>query len=67
HGLPFTTRWLEKEYGVGKTRLALRELQRNGSITAHPPLPERRGGLVSQHEHSVIVKDKPIIYTWPDD
>ena len=64
HGLPFTTRWLEKEYGVGKTRLALRELQRNGSITPHPPLPERRGGLVSQHEHSVIVKDKPLIYTW---
>ena len=67
HGLPFASRWLEKEYGVGKTRIALQELQRNNSIKAHPPLSEKRGGLVSQHEHSVIVKDKPIIYTRLED
>lgn len=66
-GLPFTTRWLTKEHPVGKVNYALRELQANGSIIAHPPLPDRDKGMVSQHEHSVIIMDKPIVYTKLDD
>lgn len=67
NGLPFASRWIEKEFGIGKTRLALMELQRNGSLIAHPPLREIGKGLVSQHEHSFIVADKPIITTNVDD
>ncbi|MBN1175859.1 type II methionyl aminopeptidase [Candidatus Woesearchaeota archaeon] len=66
-GLPFASRWLEREFGAGKTRLALMELQKNGSLIAHPPLREIGKGMVSQHEHSFIVGDKPIITTKIDD
>lgn len=62
-GLPFTSRWLIKKFGEGKTRFALRELRRKEMITEHPPLLDREKGLVSQSEHTVIVKDKPIITT----
>lgn len=65
--LPFASRWLEKEFGSAKTRLALSELQKNGSLISHPPLREIGKGLVSQHEYSFIVKDKPIITTKVDD
>ncbi|MBD3209298.1 type II methionyl aminopeptidase [Candidatus Woesearchaeota archaeon] len=63
HGLPFAARWLERIHGAGKTRIGLKELHRIGALQAHPPLPEQNDGLVSQHEHSVIVQDKPIIFT----
>lgn len=63
NGLPFTTRWLSKEFGVGKTRLALKELTRAGIIHGHPPLKEIGDGLVSQHEHSFMVRDKPLVST----
>lgn len=63
NGLPFTTRWLTRKLGVGKTKFGLRELMQHGVIDAHPPLPEIGGGLVSQAEHSVLVKDSPVITT----
>ncbi|MBN1275530.1 type II methionyl aminopeptidase [Candidatus Woesearchaeota archaeon] len=66
-GLPFTTRWLTRIHGHGKTRYALNELARLGALHEHPPLPEQGGGLVSQHEHSVIVQDKPLIFTRLDE
>lgn len=66
-GLPFTTRWLVKDFGVGKTKLGLKELERAGVIHSHPPLKEVANGLVSQHEHSFLVKDKPVITTNIDD
>lgn len=59
-GLPFATRWLQQQMGVGKTKFALNELQRAGIIDAHPPLKEVSDGLVSQREHTFIVGDKPI-------
>jgi len=62
-GLPFASRWLTKKFGVAKTSIALRELSQLGMLDAHPPLLDKSQGLVSQAEHSVIVKDKPIIYT----
>ena len=63
NGLPFTTRWLTKKLGEGKTRFALRELTNLEMLEQHPPLVDRNKGLVSQAEHSVIVADKPIILT----
>ena len=61
--LPFARRWLVRKFGAGKTSFALRELLQADILRAYPPLPEKADGLVSQFEHSVIVKDKPIIYT----
>src|SRR3989344_2180585 len=67
NGMPFTTRWLTRKLGKGSTALGLKELQRVGAITAHPPLVEVSGAKVAQFEHSMIVRDKPIVYTRHDD
>lgn len=66
NGLPFTTRWLVKDLGFGKTKLGLKELERAGIIHGHPPLKEVANGMVSQHEHSFLVRDKPVITTKTD-
>lgn len=63
NGLPFTTRWLARKFGRGAAALGLRELERLGIIKSYPPLAEVTGKKVTQFEHSMIVKDKPIIYT----
>lgn len=62
-GLPFAKRWLERKFGTPKTNFALRALIRNGCLTEHYPLFDKNRGIVSQAEHSVIVKDKPIVFT----
>ena len=64
--LPFASRWLVKEHGPGKTSFALRELRNMGILQDYPPLPDKAHGLVSQHEHTVIVRDKPIVTTRPE-
>lgn len=61
-GLPFTSRWLIDKFGGGKTNFALRELDNLGMLEKHPPLADEFG-VVSQAEHTVIVKEKPIITT----
>ena len=63
NGLPFTTRWLTREFGVGKTNFGLRELLNASIIRAYPSLPDVEKGLVSQAEHSIIVLDKPVVIT----
>lgn len=63
NGMPFTTRWLTRKLGKGATALGLKELQRVGAITVHPPLAEISGAKVTQFEHSMVVRDKPIVYT----
>ncbi|PLW80632.1 type II methionyl aminopeptidase [Candidatus Woesearchaeota archaeon] len=62
-GLPFTTRQISRKLGMGKTRLGINELLKAGIIRGYPPLPEQKGGMVSQHEHTIIVKDEPIVTT----
>ncbi len=62
-GLPFCQRWLEKKHQSLTVRFALKDLLTQGIIKDFPPLPEMNNGLVSQHEHTVIVKDKPVITT----
>ncbi|MBR9692432.1 type II methionyl aminopeptidase [Candidatus Woesearchaeota archaeon] len=65
NGLPFTTRWLEAEFGA-KTKLALGQLKQADVIHAYPPLPEEGHGLVSQSEHTILVeKDGYRILTLP--
>jgi len=57
-GLPFATRWLIERFGLGKTQLAIRELDRLECLDKHPPLVEETKGLVSQWEKTFYVNDK---------
>jgi len=41
----------------------LRMLLKLKSITAFSPLVEVKNGLVSQAEHTVLVREKPIVLT----
>ena len=56
--LPFATRWLVERFGLGKTQLAIRELDRLECLDKHPPLVEQTKGLVSQWEKTIYVNDK---------
>ncbi len=51
--LPFAKRWLESD----KLDFALMQLEKAGIIMPYPVLKEVEGGLISQAEHTVIVKD----------
>ena len=66
-GLPFTTRWLTRKFGTGKTRFALRELLQLGVINEYAPLPEKGKGMVAQFENTVLVGKKTEIFTKIDD
>jgi len=71
NGLPFAERWLlskdAKEFGLPnslfKIRIAMRELREREVIYDYPVLKEVKNGLISQAEHTVIVKDEPIVTT----
>ncbi len=63
NGLPFTTRWLTRAIPKSQAQLGLRELLKEDIIRGYPPLPEVAGGRVAQFEHSMIVKDKTVVYT----
>jgi len=63
NGLPFAVRWIIKKHGQGKTSFAFRELKKIGLLQEYPPLPDKAHGLVSQAEHTVIVRDQPVITT----
>ena len=62
-GLPFASRWLVKKHGLGKTMFALKELRSLGILNDYPPLPDRSHGIVSQHEHTILVLEKPVVTT----
>jgi methionyl aminopeptidase len=59
--LPFAKRWIQMPQF--KINIALNELFNLGTLHAYAPLVEKDKGLVSQAEHSVIVRDKPVITT----
>jgi methionyl aminopeptidase len=65
--LPFTTRWLTSKHSISKARYGLNDLKNLGIIHDYPPLIETGRGMVSQSEHTVIVRDKPIITTLRDE
>jgi len=62
--LPFSKRWLPKMVG---RELFLNKLVQKGCLYSFPVLSEVNNGLVSQFEHTIIVKDKPIITTKVDE
>ncbi len=62
NGLPFTTHWLPMPQK--QAELGIRELLQVGALESYPPLVEVQKGVVSQHEHSVIITaDGCIVYT----
>ncbi len=61
--LPFTKRWLTKKFGKARVSFAFRELKNLEILHEFPPLVDRNHGLVSQAEHSILVKDKPVVLT----
>ena len=61
--LPFAKRWIQKEISPTKVELALRQLIAEKALYGYTPLKEVSEKPVSQAEHTVIVKDKPIIMT----
>jgi len=61
--LPFTTRWIVKQYGPGKTSLAINELLRAGILHAYPPLIEKNKGMVAVFEKTILIEDKTEVLT----
>jgi methionyl aminopeptidase len=61
--LPFAKRWILKKFPSFKVNFALRMLERDNILYHYPQLPERNNGLVSQHEHTLIVKNQSKILT----
>jgi len=62
-GLPFCKRWLSKRFSPFKVSFALKQLEISDSVKSYPVLRERSGLAVAQAEHTIIVKDKPIVTT----
>ncbi len=62
HAMPFTPRWIT---GISPFMMdsALRQLSASNALYIYPVLKEAGSGNVVQAEHTVIVKDKPIVTT----
>ncbi|MBN2112026.1 type II methionyl aminopeptidase [Candidatus Woesearchaeota archaeon] len=63
NGLPFTTRWLAKKMPLAKVGFGLRELLRAEAVRSYPPLKEKKKGIVTQAEKSLIIGDKIEVIT----
>jgi methionyl aminopeptidase len=63
NGLPFAKHWLQAKLGKAQANFALREMEQLEILRGYPPLVDRRHGLVSQAEHTIIVLEKPIVIT----
>ena len=59
--LPFNIRDIQDKFGYAKAKSSIAYLVRNELLTDHQVLLEKKGSVVSQFEHTVIVEDKPII------
>lgn len=61
--LPFAKRWIQKQIPSIKVELALKELLNSEALYAYHPLKEVSEKNVAQTEHTLIVRDKPILIT----
>ncbi|MDI6737615.1 MAG: type II methionyl aminopeptidase [Nanoarchaeota archaeon] len=59
--LPFASRWLEKEFP--KVKFYIQLLLKESILHSYPQLYESSRGKVSQAEHTILVKEKPVILT----
>lgn len=67
HSLPFAKRWLYKKFSPIKVSLALRQLRMVEALEEYPVLKEVENKPIAQAEHTIIVRDKPIVTTRLDD
>ncbi|MFH0889803.1 MAG: type II methionyl aminopeptidase [Candidatus Aenigmatarchaeota archaeon] len=60
--LPFCERWIK---GITRIKfdIAVKQLVAAGAIEAYPVLREVNKGRVAQAEHTVIIRDKPVVTT----
>lgn len=61
--LPFAKHWLQRNFPNFKVNLAIKHMLNLGIIRDYAPLIERERGLVSQSEHTVLIKEKPVVLT----
>lgn len=61
--LPFAKRWIQNEINPLKVEIALKELTAMNALYGYPPLKEVSNKPITQSEHSLIVREKPIILT----
>ena len=54
--VPFSGRWISKEFGKRKGNIALKQLSEAMAIYPYAPLREKKGCFVSQKEHTVIIE-----------
>ncbi len=67
---PFAKRWLVRPVLDGvkgftpiKVSMGIRQLETAGCLEAHPVLKEVEGKKVAQAEHTIYIKEKPIVTT----
>lgn len=67
---PFAKRWLMRPvkagleaFQPGKVSMALKQLEMAGSLETHPVLKEVEGKKVAQAEHTIYIKEKPVVTT----
>ena len=61
--LPFAKRWIQSEFSTLKVELSVKELIAAYALYGYVPLREVSGKPVAQSEHTLIVRDKPIVTT----
>ncbi len=65
HSLPFARRWMYREISPLKVALAMRQLEGVMALEPYPVLREVSGKPIAQAEHTIIIKDKPVVTTRP--
>jgi len=63
NGMPFTTRWLTKNFSEAQVKFALNQFKQLEILKEYAPLVEKQNGLVSQAEKSLLVDDGVIVLT----
>jgi methionyl aminopeptidase len=61
--LPFAKRWVQMQMSPLKAELSLKELTSAYALYGYQPLREVSGKPVAQSEHTLIVREKPIVTT----
>jgi methionyl aminopeptidase len=63
HSLPFAKRWLYREISPVKVSLAMRQLEGVVALEPYPVLREISGKPIAQAEHTIIIRDRPVVTT----
>jgi len=64
--LPFSERWIGKDFDPIPKRMAINTLVSSGCLKSHPVLIEKQGTYVSQHEKTVYIDENNKVHVFPD-